>query len=181
MATYESERRAEGERQDRDGARVGERVETIGRGMVGGALATALMTLYRMPATGTLPPTAEFWARYVGGGDPEDYPGIALALHFGYGIAAGGAFALEVLLPLERRERERAATGTDAASETDGTGTRRFALLGTVYGAVLSLIGEFIVLRGLLDIEPDDRRAFHVGHLIYGLALGVWAGLTHRN
>jgi len=36
------------------------------RGVVGGLIATVLMTLYRFPVFRALPPTADFWAKYVG-------------------------------------------------------------------------------------------------------------------
>jgi len=32
----------------------------------------------------------------------------------------------------------------------------------------------------LLDVEPDDRFAFHVGHVLYGITLGAWIGTRTR-
>jgi predicted MFS family arabinose efflux permease len=101
------------------------------RGAEGGALATAVMTVYRLPVTRSLPPTAEFWATFVSGGDPADSPVAALVLHVVYGVAAGAIFA--------------------------------------------------VVLRTLLDTDPDDRFAFHVSHLLYGITLGAWVGTRTRD
>jgi len=49
-----------------------------------GALATLVMTAYRLPVTRSLPPTAEFWVQYVSRSDPYDHPVVALALHAVY-------------------------------------------------------------------------------------------------
>ncbi len=64
------------------------------RGVVDGLITTGLMTLYRFPLFRALPPTAEFWATFVRGGEPEQYPIAGLLLHFLYGGVAGGAFGV---------------------------------------------------------------------------------------
>ena len=136
-----------------------------GHGLVGGLLATVVMTLYRAPVAASLPPTAAFWARFVAGGDPEDHPRPALLLHLGYGAGGGALFGL-----LFR------ATGADerSALPREATGVS----LGTLYGAVLSVVGSRVVLRRLLAMDLDIVEAvvFHAGHLVYGLTLGTWVG-----
>lgn len=135
----------------------------IALGLKSGLIATVVMTVFRMPISESLPPTAEFWARYVGGGEPEDYPLIGLALHLAYGAAAGGLFAAILGAPAGRREVERERVGV---------------VLGVVYGVLLSFFGERVLLRWLLglDPEPDERFVFHVSHVVYGLTLGAWMG-----
>lgn len=137
------------------------------RGVKGGLIATAVMTLYRLPIFRALPPTAEFWARFVGGGDAEQYPLHGLALHFLYGAVAGGVFG-PAFAVIDRR------TGFDR---------ERLGLVsGLAYGLVLSLVGHRLIFRHLLERElaPDEAIVFHVGHAIYGLTLGTWFGRRER-
>ena len=132
-------------------------------GVRGGIVATAVMTVYRMSITNSLPPTAHFWAKYVGSGDPEDYPVVALVLHLLYGV--GGGLAFSTLF-------EPRARGPEVRKE------RRGALWGVLYGAALSVFGARVVLGRLLgmDLAPDERWIFHVSHAVYGLTLGTWIG-----
>lgn len=136
--------------------------DAIKYGTLGGLVATLSMTVFRMPTSKSLPPTAVFWAKYVGSGDPEDYPIIALVLHLLYGVASGIMFAL---LTPGRGDSEEVA-------ESKG------ALLGTVYGIVLSIFGSRIVLERILglNLETDERLVFHISHVVYGLTLGTWVG-----
>lgn len=139
----------------------------IVRGVKGGLIATAVMTLYRWPMFRALPPTAEFWARYLGEGEAEQYPLHGLVLHLLYGASAGGIFG-PIFGILDRR-----------------TGLRRARLglvSGLAYGLVLSLVGYRIVFRRVLekDLASDERLIFHVGHVIYGLTLGTWFGSRER-
>lgn len=133
------------------------------RGAMGGLLGTVTMTVYRLPLFEGLPPTAEFWAKFLGDGDPSEYPLEALVLHLLYGSAAGAAFGLAVSRlgfgPVDRQGHR--ATGA-----------------GAVYGAALSAFGSRVVVRRILGIDMNDRESlvFHVGHLVYGLALGTWVG-----
>jgi len=137
------------------------------RGVVGGLIATVLMTLYRFPVFRALPPTAEFWATYVGGGDPEEYPRAGLVLHFVYGGAAGGLFGVGVSLVNFRTERRRRIGSIG---------------LALAYGLLLSVFGTRVVVRHLLDddLEPDETAIFHVGHAVYGLTLGTWMSSRER-
>ncbi|WP_232701886.1 DUF6789 family protein [Halobacterium wangiae] len=148
---------------EREESSEGGLLRSAGNGAVGGALATVVMTAYRMPVASSLPPTAEFWAQYVAGGEADDHPVPALVLHLGYGATAGVAFGA-LFGPFERR------TDSDEARETGGV------VLGTLYALALSLFGERVVLRGLLDVDLDATESliFHVGHLVYGLSLGSW-------
>jgi hypothetical protein len=138
-------------------------VQWAANGAVGGALATAVMTTYRMPVSASLPPTAEFWARYVAGGEPDDHPVPALVLHLAYGASAGSAFGV-----LFRRFRRR--SDTDESREAGGLG------LGALYALLLSVFGEKVILGRLLsmDLDATESLVFHVGHLVYGLSLGSW-------
>lgn len=141
-------------------------------GAVGGAFATVVMTAYRMPVAASLPPTARFWAEYVAGGEPEDHPLPALALHLAYGAAAGTVFG--ALFRTFGRTRER-----EDERETSGV------VLGTLYALGLSVFGERVVLGGLLatDLDATESLVFHVGHLVYGLSLGSWvaSGSTYED
>ncbi len=123
------------------------------------------MTAYRLPVARSLPPTATFWAKYVGGGDPSDYPVVALVLHLLYGAGGGVAFASAF------RASERTPT------EWEGVAA------GTIFGVVLSVFGSRVVLGELLDrsLDPDEALVFHVGHLVYGLTLGTWIGSRLRD
>ena len=125
------------------------------------------MTVYRLPIFRGLPPTAEFWATYVGRGDPERYPLVGLVLHFLYGGVGGGMFGVV----LDRVEFESA--------RDQRIGGTLFAL---AYGAALSVFGTRVLFPVLLDEELDseDRLVFHVGHVIYGLTLGTWLSAETR-
>lgn len=131
-------------------------------GLAGGLVATLVMTAFRIPISRSLPPTANFWATYVGSGDPEDYPLVALALHLAYGAAGGVGFA--ALAPGWGRP--------EAVAESQD------AVLGTVYGLLLSAFGSRVLLERLLgmDLDRDERLVFHVSHVVYGLTLGTWLG-----
>lgn len=132
------------------------------------------MTVYRLPITRSLPPTADFWAQFVGDGTPADYPIPALVLHLAYGGGSGAAFA--ALL----RGRESVDDGEPGREHRRGpptyAGEVPTTVAGLLYGLGLSVVGERVVLGRLLDIDPDDRVAFHVGHVLYGITLGAWVG-----
>ncbi len=130
---------------------------------MGGAVATVVMTAFRIPITDSLPPTAQFWAKYVGDEGPDAYPVQALVLHLLYGMGAGAVFGA-VFTPQSE--------GPEVRQERRGTA------LATGYGLLLSVFGTRVVLKRLLglDLEPDERWIFHLGHAIYGLTLGAWLG-----
>ena len=132
-------------------------------GAVGGALATAVMSAYRMPVAASLPPTARFWSAYVAGGEPGDHPVPAVVLHVAYGAVAGAVFGA-LFGPVCGRRADQ------TAREAGGV------VLGTLYALALSAFGERAVLAGLLstDLDATESLVFHVGHLVYGLSLGSW-------
>lgn len=133
------------------------------RGLQAGFVATLVMTAFRLPIMRSLPPSANFWARYVGDGDAGDYPGIGLGLHLLYGTFGGAVFGgLFALLSAERSIEPE----------------QRGVVWGSVFGMVMSVFGTQVVLNGLLDtrLDTDELTLFHAGHLVYGLALGTWVG-----
>ena len=144
------------------------------RGLEGGLLATLVMTVYRLPVSRSLPPTAEFWTNFVSDGDPQDATVPALLLHAVYGGAAGAVFA--ALLGHRRSVTDTNPEVDDPPGPPTYSGEVSTTVAGLLYGIVLSVLGERIVLGRFLDIDPDDRIAFHVGHLLYGITLGAWVG-----
>ncbi|WP_256393561.1 hypothetical protein [Natronoarchaeum rubrum] len=139
--------------------------DDVVQGAIGGAFATVVLTAYRLPVARSLPPTAAFWERYAGDGDAEDYPGIGLVLHLLYGAGGGAVFGAiyRAFGVAELPEHGRETAGM---------------VLATAYGLALSAFGSRIVLGRLLkmDLDPDESLVFHVGHLVYALALGTWVG-----
>jgi hypothetical protein len=135
-----------------------------------GLVATLVMTAYRLPISRSLPPTAEFWAKFVSGGDPDDHPVAAIALHLLYG--AGGGMAFGAITPLGSERTSSDDSRETAQREAVGL------LWGVVYSAALSIFGERVVLGRLLgmDLDVDESLVFHAGHLVYGLTLGTMYG-----
>lgn len=133
------------------------------RGLQAGFVATLIMTAFRLPILRSLPPSANFWAQYIRGGDPGDYPVAGLVLHLAYGIQAGAIFG--ALFALQDAER---------SIEPE----QRGIVWGSVYGMILSTFGSQIMLKEVLDIrlDADELALFHAGHLVYGLSLGAWVG-----
>ena len=134
---------------------------TFQAGLVGGFFATLVMTVFRVPTARSLPPTAEFLEQYLGG-NASDYRFTSLVLHFLYGTGAGVIFG--PLLGL--------IAGDTNEPETVGL------LVGVLYGTILSVFGDQVVLRRVLgmDLDTDEEAIFHAGHLVYGLTLGSWIG-----
>lgn len=132
------------------------------RAVQGGLFATFVMTAFRLPILRSLPPSANFWAKYVGSGHPEEYTGMGAVLHVLYGVSFGALFGL--LYP--RMNLPRSAT------ETEGV------VWGTIFGLVLSAFGERVMLKRMLDmeLEEDAETIFHASHAVYGIALGAWVG-----
>lgn len=146
-----------------DESSVGSRVWDVFTGGVAGAVATAVMSTFRMPVSRSLPPTAWFWSEYVGEGAPREHLGAVFGLHLLYGVSAGAAFGGLFGPYLQGR---------------DVTQERRGTVLGLVYGIGLSQFGVSVVLKRLLgmDLDPDERFVFHVGHVVFGVTLGTLFG-----
>lgn len=143
--------------------------EVIREGLVGGFVATCVMTLYRFPVFRALPPTAKFWAMYVQSGEPEEFVPEGAFLHALYGSVGGVAFGLLY---------------TYLVSHVDADDRLLGVAGGLIFGGLLSLVGTRLVLAKLLDesLNEEERLVFHVGHLIYGLSLGTWMSTRqHRD
>lgn len=126
-------------------------------------MATAIMTAFRLPIVRSLPPSAQFWAQYVAGGEADDHPVAGGLLHLAYGTLAGGVFGtLFALLDAER------------AIEAE----QRGLLWGAVFGLCLSAFGSQVLLEDGLDVrlDADELALFHAAHLVYGLSVGAWVG-----
>jgi len=151
------------DRQQRPRNRASGGRESAFTGVVAGLIATAVMTVFRMPVSMSPPPTAWFWARFLDAGEPEDYTGRGLVLHALYGAFGGGVFGALAgpLLGGDEAHRERLGL-----------------LFGSLYGLLLSGFGSTVILGGLLDmdLDADERLVFHVSHLVYGITLGTWFG-----
>ena len=143
--------------------RLAEATTASVRGLQAGFVATLIMTAFRLPIVRSLPPSANFYAQYVGDGDPEDHPIAGVILHLLYGTSAGAVFG--GLFALQDAERSIEAE-------------QRGILWGGVFGMVLSAMGSQILLRELLDIrlDADELALFHAAHLVYGVSLGAWVG-----
>jgi hypothetical protein len=139
--------------------------EVVVRGAVGGLIATVLMTLYRLPVFRALPPTSEFWAEYVGGGEPDQYLLEGLLLHAVYGAVGGIGFGPVFAYCLSATEALPALSGE-----------RVGVLSGVAYGMALSAFGERVIFDHLLrkELKSGEALIFHAGHFVYGLTLGTW-------
>lgn len=133
------------------------------RGLQAGFVATCIMTAFRLPILRSLPPSAHFYATYVGDGESADHQFAGLLLHLAYGTGAGAVFG--GLFAVQDAEE---------AIEAEERGL----LWGSVYGMVLSAVGSQLLLKELLgfDLDADELALFHAAHLVYGLALGAWVG-----
>lgn len=131
-------------------------------GLAGGLVATIVMTGFMMTmGDDSPPPTALLLTKYVGSGEPDQYMIQGMALHFIYGIIAGGVFA---------------AIGLGIGL---GIGTLAGGLLwGFIWGLVLFVIGAAFWMMMVLGMNPDRKMAmgFGVFHIVYGLVLGAWVG-----
>jgi len=136
---------------------------TVLNGLVGGLIATIVMTVFMMAlGDASPPPTALFWSKYVGDGEPDEYMMQGMVLHMLYGIIAGLVFV--VVVPL---------IGISIGSMTTAV------LFGLVYGFVLFLGAAIFWMNVVLDIDAEMPMVamFLLFHLIYGGVLGVWLQL----
>lgn len=136
---------------------------TLLNGLVGGLVATIVMTVFQMALRDdSPPPTALLWSKHVGNGPPEDYMMQGMVLHFVYGIGAGGAFAVGLV-----------ALGVSIASMGVAVG------YGLAYGVVLFVIAAVLWMNVVLDLdaEPTMVAMFLFFHLVFGAVLGAWLEL----
>jgi len=136
---------------------------TVLNGLVGGLIATIVMTVFMMTlGDDSPPPTALFWSKYVGDGEPDEYMMQGMVLHMLYGIIAGLVFV--VVVPL---------IGISIGSMTTAV------LFGLAYGFVLFLGAAIFWMNVVLDIDAEMPMVamFLLFHLIYGAVLGVWLQL----
>jgi hypothetical protein len=136
---------------------------TLLNGLVGGLVATTVMTVFMMTlGDDSPPPTALFWSKYVGDGEPDKYMPQGMALHMLYGVIAGVVFV--VALPL---------LGIGIGSMTTAV------LFGLAYGFVLFVGAAVFWMTVVLDLDPKPPMVamFLFFHLVYGAVLGVWLQL----
>jgi hypothetical protein len=127
--------------------------------LIGGLLATIVMTMFIMAlGDDSPPPTASLWAKYVGDEGPEAYMMQGMVLHMLYGIGAGAAFAV----------------GVTALGLSVGTITGSL-LWAVAYGVLLTVVGAVFWMRIVLALEPERAMVgmFALFHLVYAVVLGA--------
>lgn len=131
---------------------------TLLGGVAGGVLATIVMTMLMMAlGDDSLPPTAAFWAKYIGDGAPNDYMPQGMALHVLYGLGAGGVLAVVLSL-----------VGFETVTLVTAVG------LGLAYGVVLFVFAAVFWMKIVLSMNPEPPQVaqFLFFHLVYGAVLG---------
>lgn len=109
------------------------------------------------------PPTAVFWAKYVGNSEPSAYVMQGRVLYVLSGIGAGLVCGL------------LGAAGIVVGSlETIGGGVVNGLLSGVVLFVVAAGLWMNIVLD--MDAGPKQTGMFPVFHLVYGAVLGAFVG-----
>ncbi len=127
-------------------------------GVVGGFVGAAAMTVVVRLLDGGPLPTAVFLAKFRGG-TTYGHSMLGLVLHLLYGTVAGAVLA-RVL----------------GFVNLDVVGSLPLALVtGLVYGLLVMVVGVFVWLRGVLDVDPDREaiRTSALGHAVFGLVLGA--------
>ncbi|WP_254841346.1 hypothetical protein [Natronomonas marina] len=135
---------------------------TILSGLIGGLLATIVMTVFMMAlGDDSPPPTAALWAKYVGDGPADDYVMPGMVLHLLYGVGAGAVFVLAV---------PAIGFGLD--------GVVAAVAAGVVFALVLTVVGMVFWMNVVLamDAAPKTMAMFGVFHLVYGVVLGGVVG-----
>lgn len=135
---------------------------TLLAGLVGGIVATIVMTAGMMSlGDGGPPPTAGLVAK-LAGGEPAEYEMPGMLLHVLYGVGAGVVFALGV---------PQVGLGFDSIVVATG--------LGFVYGVVLMIVGMLFWMRTVLGMDPDrdTMMMFVTVHVVYGVVIGAVLGI----
>lgn len=136
---------------------------SITAGLVGGLVATIVMTAVMMVAgDDSPPPTAALVAKFADG-EPADYEMPGMLLHLGYGVVAGAVFVVAV---------PALGLGFDLGDIVVATA------LGIVYSIILLVIGMVFWMRLIIGMEPDAETMVQMGvvHVVYGLVLGAFVG-----
>jgi uncharacterized membrane protein YeaQ/YmgE (transglycosylase-associated protein family) len=131
-------------------------------GLVGGIVATVVMTAFMMALGGDdPPPTAQLWSQYLGDKPATEYMMQGMLLHVLYGTIAGVVYAV-VVDPL--------AVGFSPEALTGGL------VFGVVYGVVLFVVAAAFWMNVVLDMDPEpkDVGLFLFFHFVYGAVLGAW-------
>ena len=137
---------------------------TLGTGLVGGLVATIVMTVFMLVlGDDASPPTARFWSKYVGDGNPADYMLQGMVLHLLYGVIAGGIFAVAVPL----------------VGVVSLTSVGMAVFWGLAYGVALFIGAAVFWMKLVLGMEPGPKMVglFLFFHLVYGAVLGGWLGI----
>ena len=135
---------------------------TLLGGLIGGLLATIVMTAFMLKfGDDSPPPTAALWATYVGDGPAEEYVTPGLVLHVVYGVGAGVGFVVLVLV-----------AGVELNSLLLAVGA------GAGYGILLTVVGIVLWMKLVLqmDADPKTMGRFTFFHLVYGVVLGAVVG-----
>lgn len=111
-------------------------------GVVGGIVATIVMTLFMMALGNDSPPTALFWSKYVGDGPADEYMMQGMALHMLYGTIAGVVYAVLV---------DPLAVGFTPEELVGGL------VFGAVYGFVLFVGAAVFWMNVVLDMDPEPK------------------------
>jgi hypothetical protein len=138
---------------------------TLIDGLAGGIVATIVMTAFMMTlGDDSPPPTAAFYAKYIGDGTPDDYMPQGMFLHMMYGLGAGVAFAYLGVADLFLFTPVNLMNGLAN---------------GLAYGAVLFVGAAVFWMNIVLDMDPEpaDVAQFLFFHLVYGGVLGAWVGI----
>lgn len=134
-------------------------VSSLVNGLVGGALATVVLTLViAAPKDDLAPLSAEFLSEFVGG-EPVDHRRNGLMMHLLYGAAGGAAISVAFLY-------------------ADIPATPPAYLITTVvFGFLLSIWDA--LGRLALGRKPSARDValLITAYLLYGVVLGAWLAL----
>jgi hypothetical protein len=134
-------------------------------GVVGGVLgAAAVQAIVRWTDLGSLPAT-QFWATYLGDGDPGEYVRQGTYLHVLYGAVAGGCYPRLFWL-LGFAGEDFAALPWSLA-------------IGLAFGLLAFVVALVFLALGVVEMDVTGERvaAFLSLHLVYGLVVGAVVGL----
>jgi hypothetical protein len=135
---------------------------TIINGLIGGLIATIVMTVFMMTlGDDSPPPTALFWSKYIGDGPPDEYMMQGMVLHLLYGIGAGVALAAILI-----------AGGFETVELLEAVA------IGLGYGFVLFVVAAVLWMNVILDLDAEPKMVgmFLFFHLVYGGVFGVVLG-----